>query len=169
MRHTIILSAILLVFQQSYAQGTELDKRNGFKDIKLGTVVDSVKGVKFKKDFQEKNGAPAKLFTVEHPDYATIGEIKVNEIELKAYKNLIYQITVITEKDSRLMKAMESALGKAEYDIRNDRYSWAGENLTLTFQSHSKKELMLVYTSYPVYRIMKEDKEKKVENISNDF
>lgn len=165
----VLLSFFLFTFTNGYAQSAELENRNGFKDIKLGSPVDSVKGVKFKKDIKEKNGALAKLYTVEHSDYATIGEIKVNKIEVKSYKDLIYEITVITEKDSRLMKAMESALGKADYNVRTGYYSWVAESLSLTFQSHSRNELMLVYTSYPVRRMMKEDKEKKVEDISNDF
>lgn len=170
MKNLVIVLTVLICFLQSVkAQDTELDKRNGFKDIKLGTPADSVKGVKFKKDFEEKNGVPAKLFTVEHDDYASIGEIKVKEIELKAYRGLIYQITVITEKDTRLMKAMEKALGKAEYNVRTEKYVWAGRDLTLTFQSASKNELKLVYNSIPVFRMMKEDKEKKVEDISGDF
>jgi hypothetical protein len=67
------------------------------------------------------------------------------------------------------MKAMESVLGRAEYDARNERYSWTGEKLYLTFQSHSKNELQLTYKSYPAMKLMKEDKEKKVDDISKDF
>lgn len=158
----------LLLMHPGYSQ-SELDQRNGFKDIKLGSIVDSVKGVKFKKEFTEENGAPAKLYEVEHPDYANIGEVKVNKIELKAYKDFIYEITVITEKDPRLMKAMESVLGQAKYNAKDEFYFWTGENLNLTFDSFSKKELKLVYKSFPVQKLMKKDKEKKVEDISNDF
>lgn len=166
---TIILALLCCLQLSVNAQETELDKRNGFKDIKLGTPVDSVKGVKFKKDFEERKDTPAKLYTVEHPDYATIGDIKVKDIELKAYRGLIYQITVITEKDTRLMKAMEKALGKAEYNVRTEQYVWVGKDLSLTFQSASKNELKLVYSSNPMYKMMREDKEKKVDEISSDF
>jgi len=109
-------------YQHSFAQTeTELDKRNGFKDIKLGMSVDSVKGVKEKKEFKEKDNVhPSKLYDVEHPDYSTIGEIKVHKIEMKAYRNLIYEIRVTTEKDPRLMRAMENVYGPATYDAKNN-------------------------------------------------
>src|SRR4051812_35088083 len=58
----------------------ELEKRNGFKDIKLNAAVDSIKGFKLKKQFMEKDEFPAKLYTIEHPDYAKIGEVTVDKI-----------------------------------------------------------------------------------------
>lgn len=148
---------------------TELDKKNGFKDIKLGMPIDSVKGIKLKKEFKEKNGAEAKLYSITHPDYKSIGEIQVNQIEAKVYKGFIYEIHVFTEKDPRLIKAMESILGQAAYDQINERYLWKGQNLNLTYQPHGKKEFMLVYLSHLVYKMMKDDKDKKVEDISTDF
>jgi hypothetical protein len=148
---------------------TELERRNGFKDIKLGTVVDSVKGVKFKKDFKEREIYPASLYSVDHPDYARIGEVKVTKVELKAYKNLIYEISVVTDKDPRLMKALESLYGKAEYDIKHQTYFWKGEGIVLKFREHGKHHLEMLYYSSTVLKMMKTDKEKKVDEIANDF
>lgn len=149
---------------------TELDKRNGFKDIKLGMLIDSVKGAKLKKEFKEGDNVNlSKLYAVEHPDYSTIGEIKVHKIEIKTYRDFIYEIKVETEKDPRLMKAMESIYGSATYDAKNNRYFWKSEQLILTYESQSKKELRLEYKSYLVPKMMSEDKAKKVENIADDF
>jgi hypothetical protein len=167
-RTLILLTASFSLFVAN-AQETELDKRNGFKDIKLGVSVDSVKGATFKKDIKERGHFPAKLYEVEHPDYASIGEVKVNKIEVKTYKDLVYEIFVVTEKDTRLMKGMEMALGKAAYDLRNESYNWIGKNLTLKFKSHSKKELELLYTSLTMHQMMKDDKNKKIESIADDF
>ena len=64
---------------------SELDRRNGFKDIKLGSPIDSVKGFKLKKEFKERDEYPAKLYEVEHVDYEKIGEVKVYKVELKTY------------------------------------------------------------------------------------
>jgi hypothetical protein len=66
---------------------TELDKRNGFKNIKMTMHIDSVPGAVFKKDIKEKGHFPAKLYEVVHPDNATIGEVAVNKIEVKTYKD----------------------------------------------------------------------------------
>ena len=148
---------------------SELEKRNGFKDIKLGAIADSVKGVKFKKDFKERDQFPAKLYTVSHPDYQSVGEVKIKDLELKSYKGLIYEIRIVTVKDTRLMKALQSLYGKAEYDIINEIYFWKGRDLLLRFSSKSKQHLELVYTSFPVTAMMKVDKDKKVDDIANDF
>ena len=148
---------------------TELDKRNGFKNIKLGYPIDSVQGYKLLKEFKEKNEFPAKLYEVDHPDYQTIGEVKVNKVELKTYKDLIYEIRVVAHKDPRLMKALESLYGVAEYDIKNETYFWKTENLILKFQSEGKNKLELLYISFGIHKAMKEDKEKKVDDIANDF
>ena len=161
---------ILLISIQSFSQDiAELDKRNGFKDIKLGSPIDSVTGYKLQKEFKEKDEFPAKLYSVENPDYEKIGEVKVNKVELKTYNDLIYEIKVVAHKDSRLMKALESLYGKADYDIKNDTYFWKTENLILKFQSEGKNRLVLLYISYGLHRAMKDDKNKKVEDIANDF
>lgn len=147
----------------------ELEKRNGFKDIKLGMVVDSITGVKFKKDIKESEQYPAKLYTVENPEYDKIGEVSVNRIEVKTYNNLVYEISVVAHKDPRLMKALESLYGKSEYDIKNGFYFWKGETLLLKFLASGKNHLEMLYISYPVRKMMKVDKDKKVDDIANDF
>jgi len=166
-----LLSVLLLIVSSnSICQNLgELDKRNGFKDIKLGSVIDSIKGFKLKKEFKEKDEYPAKLYEVEHPDYEKVGEIKVSKVELKTYKDLIYEINVIADKDSRLMKALESLYGKAEYDMINETYFWKTDNLILKFKSEGRQKLQMLYISYGVHKLMREDKSKKVDDISNDF
>lgn len=165
-----ILLLLIVAFQTCVSQDiSELEKRNGFKDIKLGMIADSVKGVKFKKDFKEKDEFPAKLYSVEHPDLSRIGEVKIDRIELKAYKDLVYEISVVTEKDTRLMKALESLYGKADYDMKTEVYFWRRTTLILKFRSHGRNHLELLYTSFPIHQMMKADKNQKVDDIANDF
>ncbi|MBX2966381.1 MAG: hypothetical protein KF845_09565 [Cyclobacteriaceae bacterium] len=148
---------------------TELDKRNGFKNIKMEMHIDSVAGAVFKKDIKEKGQYPAKLYEVIDPENATIGEVVVNKIEVKTYKDFIYEIKVNTAQDTRLMKGMESALGQAKYDVRDETYTWLGKNLSLKFSKAKKKSLQLLYSSYPVRKMMEEDKRKKIDDIADDF
>lgn len=170
MKHKLKYLLILFAFSNSYGQDlSELERRHGFKDIKLGMVIDSVKGYKLKKEFKERDVFPAKLYEVEHPNYETIGEVKVKEIELKTYKDLIYEINVITEKDARLMKALESLYGKSDYDMKNETYFWKTDSLILKFKSEGKNKLQMLYVSYAIHKTMKEDKDKKVDDIANDF
>jgi hypothetical protein len=167
---SIFLIAILLTGTVATAQySLELEKRNGFKDIKLGSLVDSIKGASYVNAITSKEGQVSKIYRVKNPAYQSIGEVPVEELELTAYKGLIYIIKVIAEKDTRLMKGMEMALGKSEWDLRNEQYVWKGQSLTLTFKSTDKDKLELTYTSYPVLQKMKEDKKKEIEDIAGDF
>jgi len=165
-----ILVLVLFAFSNSFGQGlSELDKRSGFKDIRLATPVDSVKGSKLIKEFKERDEFPAKLFEVENADYEKVGEVKVHKVELKTYKDLIYEINVITDKDERLMKALESLYGKSEYDMKNETYFWKTDSLILKFKSQGKHRLQMLYISYNVHKMMRGDKDKKVDDIANDF
>ena len=162
-----LVMASAAVFSQNIA---ELERRNGFKDLKLGIPFDSVKGEKkLKKEFKEKDEFPAKLYSVDNPDYESIGEIAVGKVEIKTYKGMVYQIHVVTEKDSRLMKALESTYGPAGYDMKKETYFWKGQTLILKFKSYSKNQLEMIYSSYPMLQMMKKDKGKKVEDIADDF
>lgn len=147
----------------------ELDRRNGFKDIKLGSHIDSLKGTEFKKDIKEKNEFPAKLYEVTGASYKSIGEVKVKKIEIKTYKDLLYEIVVITEKDTRLMKGMVKSFGEPKYILTTDSYNWITDNLSLTFNDHSKNEIRLKYRCYPVLKMMQEDKGRKITDIADDF
>lgn len=167
-RFLLVLS-LLICGAASGQNLAELDRRFGFKDIRLESIPDSVKGVKLIKEFKEKEEFPAKLYSVDHDDYKRIGDVKVREIELKAYKDQIYEISVIAEKDVRLMKALESLYGKADYDLKNETYFWKTDNLILKFRSAGRNQLELLYASYALQRLMKEDKRKEVDNIANDF
>ena len=169
MKTQLITLSLLLIYFLTSAQSAELEKRNGFKDIKLGSHIDSVKETVFKKEITNKEGQVSKIYETKHPDYLKIGEVKVDEVELTTYNGLIYIIKVTADKDPRLMKGMEMALGKAEWDLRNDQYFWKATSLNLTFKSIEKNRVELTYNSYPVIQKMKTDLKKKVEEIADDF
>lgn len=148
----------------------ELDSRNGFKDIKLGSHADSVPGARLRKEFTDPDNVhPSQRYEVSNPDYASIGEVRVRKLELIAYRHLIHTISVVTDKDPRLMKALESLYGGATYDARNNRYFWRGESVILSYESVSKRELLLEFRSLEVPKLMVTDREKKIDNIADDF
>lgn len=170
MRNGIILCTLLFMTSLVSAQdAAELARRNGFKDIKLGSPIDSIKGAVFKKEIKEKNEFPAKLYEVENENLMKIGEVKVRSIELKTYKDLVYEIVVITHKDTRLMKGMVKSFGEPKYILTTDSYNWLADNLSLTFRDHSKHEIRLTYRCYPVLKMMLADKGKKIDDIAEDF
>jgi len=165
-----ILFLVISYATCAFAQDTaELERRHGFKDIRLQTHIDSLKGTEFKKDIKEKNEFPAKLYEVNSAEYKNIGEVKVKQVEVKTYKDLIYEIIVITDKDTRLMKGMIKSFGEPKYILTTDTYNWLTDNLSLTFKDHSKREIRLTYRSYPIIKMMKADKGKKIDDIAEDF
>jgi len=165
-----ILPVLLLISSLASAQDVnELARRNGFKDIKLGSLVDSIKGAVFEKDFVELKEFEAKLYEVKNDTYMKIGDADVKSVELKTYKGLIYEIIVTTPKDPRIMRGLEKSYGKAAYNLRTEHYAWrAQDQISLVFKGHHK-ELTLTYKSIPVIKMMYADKKKKVEEIADDF
>lgn len=159
----ILINACLL------AQNTsELDRRNGFKDIKLGSPIDSVKAAVFKKDIIELKMFPAKIYETKHTDYESIGEVAVKKLQLKTYKGLIYEINVYLPKDPRVMQGLEKSYGAATFSVRMHAYYWKAENLSLVFKGDGKK-IHLTYKSAPMLKTMHEDKNKKVEQVAEEF
>ncbi|HEU5147055.1 MAG TPA: hypothetical protein VFT90_10080 [Chryseosolibacter sp.] len=170
LRTTLLLIAFASSLAATAQNVEELERRNGFKDLKLGMHIDSVKGEKkFKKDFKEQDEFDAKIYTVEHPDYESIGEVPVSRVEIKTYKDEVYHIQVVASKDPRLMKALESIYGSSEYDMKKETYFWKGNTLILKFRSFTRNQLEMTFTSYLVLQKMKDDKGKKVEDIADDF
>lgn len=166
----VLTLLLCVVAAWSFSQDlAELEKRHGFKNIKLEAMIDTVNGFKFKKDIKEKEEFDARLYSVDHPDYKNIGEVKIREIEVKTYKDLIYEISVVADKDPRLMKALESLFGKSEYDLKNETYFWKTENLILKFKPQGKHHIEMLYSSFVVHKKMKDDKKQKVDDIANDF
>jgi hypothetical protein len=94
--------------------------------------------------------------------------VAVQKIQLMTYKNWIYKIAVTVDKDPRVMRALEKSFGKAVYVVRTTSYSWKTETLSLTFIAH-KNDIELTYRCYPVYKMMMDDKGKKVDVIAEDF
>jgi hypothetical protein len=167
---TICTLFIGLIFTIGNGQElTELDKKNGFKDIYLAYPVDSIKGTKLKKEFKEKYDVMSQLYDVDNPEYSSVGSVAVKKIELKVYEGLIYEIRVVTEKDPTLMKGLEQLYGPAFYNVRSATYTWTGVNVGLTFIANSKKTLELVYKSSIVDKMMREVKNEKIKDVADDF
>lgn len=161
--------ALFICTHAAAQDAAELARRNGFKDIKLGGAVDSIKGATFEKDIVELKEFEAKLYEVKNPAYAKIGDAEVKEVEVKAYKGLIYEIIVTTPKDPRIMKGLEKSYGKATYNIRTETYNWhVPKQISLVYKGHAK-EVTLTYRSYPMVKLMYSDKKKKIEEIAEDF
>lgn len=161
----LLLHSAGIIYSQDVS---ELDRRNGFKSIQLGSSIDSVKSPEFKKDIIERKEFPAKVYETNHADYQFIGEVPVKRVQLHTYEGLIYEIHVYIQKDPRVMQGLEKAFGPATHSLRMDAYYWKSENLSLIFKGEGK-QIHLTYRSAPMIRKMYSDKNKKVDNVAQDF
>lgn len=170
MKSVLVISVFLvLIASPLYGQNiSELDRRNGFKSIKLGNPIDSVKEAVFKKDILELKKFPAKIYETTHSEYLSIGEVAVKKVQLKTYNNLVYEINVFLPKDQRIMQGLEKSFGPATYSVRLHAYYWNAETLSLVFKG-DKKKIQLTYKSAPIIKMMHDDKNQKVEKVAEEF
>ncbi len=164
-----LLFISVLVAEAQNQNVDELIKRNGYKSIRLGEPVDSIKGSEFKKDFIEFKEFPAKLYEINNDEFMSVGEAKVKEIEVKAYNGLIYEIIVTASKDPRIMRALEKLYGKPIYSHRSESYYWRAEDQLSLVYKGGNRDIKLFYKSYPMIKMMYADKKKKLEEIAEDF
>lgn len=166
----VFLILVLFPLTPLLAQTVEgLDERNGFQDIKMCSNIHDYEGLEYKKDIEHTIFPKAKLYEAKSGFYDDIGGLKVFEVTVEAYKDSVYQIKVVVEKDPRLYKGLKKIYGEPKYAYRQGTYKWAGENLRLMFASHSKNKMELTYFSFRMVDKIKEEKKQEVEDIADDF
>ncbi|MBL6447444.1 hypothetical protein JMN32_14090 [Fulvivirga sp. 29W222] len=167
----IRLTMLFLVISSSmFAQDVEeLDRRNGFKDIKMASSITTYEGLEYKKDIEDKVFPEAKLYTSKKGYYENIGSLKIFDLEVKVYKDSIFEIKVITEKDPNLYKGLKRAFGEPKFAYRTNKYYWKSERLKLLYSSYSNNKIEMVYRSFLMNNKLKEEKQQVVEEIVDDF
>ncbi len=164
----LILQSSSILFSNAQT-AAELDKRNGFKNIKMTSRITDYDGLELKKAIDSDVFPRAYQYVPKNGHYESIGSVKIFQLEVNTYDSAIYEIRVITEKDPNLYKGLKRAFGEPEFDYRNNKYYWRTDNLRLSYDSHSKTRIEMVYFSYLMTQRLKEDKEQVVEEIMDDF
>ncbi|MCZ6898779.1 MAG: hypothetical protein O7F74_00940 [Bacteroidetes bacterium] len=169
-RITCITLGLLMIQINLFGQDLwELDSRNGFKDLKLGSNVEQYEGVVLVGPAEDESVPEGKRYTAKSGYYQDIGGIKITGLDVNVYRSQIYSISVKTVKDPNLLKALRKAFGKPAQILGNSSYEWKTDKLILFFRSYSKQEIELFYNSFDMRKKMKEDKDKKVQEIADDF
>ena len=166
MRVLIILFALTPIFAQAQ-NSQELDRRNGFKDIKLLTDISTLEGLDYWK--AQKNKPKHDLYRNTKDAYGTIGNVQVFKITVHTYRNLAYQIEVIAAKDENLFRSLEKAFGKIKFSQGSQVSYWAGENVRLTYESVNASKIKLTYSANGINQIIASDKKKAVDSLSSEF
>lgn len=164
---TLLLISFLIGSFNLLAQNQELDDRNGFKNIKLLSKATDYSELKFSKDQEEEFKA---IYTRTSGSLQYIGDIQIKELNVYTYNDIIYRIEVATGKNTQLFKGLEKAYGKSKFAVVTNVYVWKGDKVALTFASEKGgKRVVMNYTTPEIKEIIKEDKEKKIQALSDDF
>lgn len=167
MKAAIVLLLAALPLLSLAQNGKELDKRNGFKDIKLLTDVSTNEGLEYWKP--QKDMPKHDFYRNAKGAYKTIGDVQVYKVTVSTYRNLAYKIEIIAAKDENLFRSLEKAFGKIKYSMGSQISYWEGANVRLTYESESASKIKLTYSANGIKQIIASDKKKVVDSLSSEF
>ena len=147
----------------------ELDKRGGFQDIKLNTDISEYSDLEYKKDIKDELFPGAKLYVRKKGAYSSIGRVPIENLEVYTYKDLIYKIIIVSEKDPAIYQGLSNNFGKNQYNHREKAYYWKTKKIRLYFKSGKKNELILEYYSYVIHNMRTEEIKKSYTDVADDF
>lgn len=167
MRILITLSFLSLSIAGFGQFSEELDKRNGFKDIKILSEVSSYPGLEYWKDDKDKTDHA--IYKAVKGKYESIGDVEIYKITVYTYRNLIFKIEVITPNDEKLFRSLEKAYGKISSSMAASFSFWEGEKIRLNYETIGSKKIKLTYLSKKIRRMIALDKKKAVDSLSSEF
>jgi hypothetical protein len=165
----ILITLLFLVISvSSFSQfSAELDKRNGFKDIKILTDVTSYPGLEYWKN--DKSKEDHALYRAKNGSYEKIGNVEIYKITIYTYRSLIFKIEVITANNEKLFRSLEKAYGKLHSSLAASYSYWDGEKVRLNYETLGSKKIKLTYLSKQIKQMIALDKKKAVDSLSSEF
>jgi hypothetical protein len=152
----------------SFSQfSTELDKRNGFKDIKILTDVTSYPGIEYWKD--DKSKPDHTIYRAKNGNYKNIGNVEIYKLTVYAYRNQVFKIEVITANNEKLFRSLEKAYGKLNSSLAASYSYWDGEKVRLNYETLGSKKIKLTYLSKQIKQMIALDKKKAIDTLSSEF
>ena len=146
-----MLPIALLLLQTAMAGSLkELDKRNGFRDLALGTTCSKVSG------FAREGIPDRKLLSYVRPsDVLQVGEAQIQSITYSCYLDQLAQIRVVVLGESNqanMLDALVEAYGAPTESQQEDSVQiWSSKKVLLeTFRAPSSDTLVIAITSQPL-------------------
>ena len=166
-----LFNILILISSLGFSQANEaLEEKHGFQDIRLDDQASNYPGLKYKKDIGiNKSEKPVRLYVKNKGYYDLIGDVRIKKLEVKTFLGKIIEISIISDKDPNIMKALKSIYGEPNYSVRANFWEWQSEGVNLGLRAEGKKKLKIVYSSRKFNQYILEDKNKDVESISTDF
>ncbi len=167
-----ILFLILLIIigynaKTSAQNGEELDRRNGFKNIKLLTDINDSPGLEFSREIKDKPDYA--IYKPKKGQYDKIGDIDIKKLDVYVYRKLIYQIDITTEKSEKLFKSLEKAFGKINTSMVSKNAFWEGMKVRLNYSVEGYNKMILRYRSKEIDEIIARDNKKAIDSLSTEF
>lgn len=170
MKSFIFLILSLLSFNTSFGQTiNELDKKNGFREMKLGSSINEYKNLIRAKDrnfihsWSEKDGI--KIYLKENENLM-LGDIKLKEIIYSFHNDKLYSIKVeIAENVGNELKYFFEDLFGSGFTTGTQRTNWRGErvSLVLYYPSPLSAGGHFMFRSLIIEDIMDKDKSDKIK------
>jgi hypothetical protein len=162
---------MILLVPTLYAQNLEeLEKKHGFQDIILDSEISNYENLVLKKSLKnKKSDQPILLYERLKGSYQSIGNVSIKALEVKVFLGKIIEISIITDKDAGIMKALKKLYGEPYFSVRSNAWEWQSEGVLLSLSSISKKKLKIIYASRKLNQYIQDHKEEGIDNISNEF
>lgn len=135
----------------------------------MASKVTDYPGLNFKKSIKDNIYPDAGLYVAKKGSYQSIGRLKIFSLEVKTYKDEIFEIKVTTEKDPDLYQGLKKVFGEPEFSLVSNTYFWRSASVKLTYIANAKGKIEMVYTSIKMRDRLKADQKEVVDVISEDF
>lgn len=162
---TLIFFAVSISAFSQLSQ--ELDKRNGFKDLKILTNISSYESLEYWK--ADKSKAEHAIYKPKKGSYENIGKVKIYKLTVYSYRDLIFKIEVVAAQDENLFRSLEKAYGKIRSSIAATYSYWEGEKVRLNYETIGSKKIKLTYVSKQIKQMIALDKKKAIDSLSSEF
>lgn len=148
MKIIFILNLLLGITILGRSQST-LDSTNGFKNIKLGTLIDAYKNILHSPSLKKKIGS--KIYIVNDKAYLKVGTIKLSSVSIGVTNDTIRNIllTVNVKKGDELLSALLNKYGYPTYmNSKGDTYRWETHKILLKFYRSQNQYIYFIQDNY---------------------
>lgn len=161
MKYPFLLLFLTVGFFARAQSTKDLDEKNGFREMKFGTPIDSFKGLKI----IEESGDY--IFYEKENDAKNIGDFQLETIYYGFYKGWFYVVVLETPgySDSRgILGTLEELYGKGyQSNPYIEKYYWFGKKVTASYDENSvtKKATVRLSSKIIADRIDADKKEQQ--------
>lgn len=168
MRYAFALVMLFIFFQVNSQDIKKLDEKNGFKTIKFGMNVDSLKKKTPMLLVESHPKTKTYYYSVSSLEFKKVGNAFIDKVYICSYNNKVYAIMLETKgfgNSRAILDVFESAYGAGYKDNKYiESYLWSSPNILLSYDENSTNrnaDIMILSKSIDQLRV---DFEKELAN-----